>query len=315
MRDIIINNQRVAPGEEVQIDIRIARLPSHTWIDLPVFVYRSKIDGPSLLLTAGIHGDEINGIEIVRRLITRKMISPERGTVIAIPLVNVYGFINNSRNLPDGKDLNRCFPGGNVGSLAKQIAHIIMSDIMPNIDYGVDFHTGGSRISNYPQIRALLNNEKNLELAKAFGAPYILNSNLIDRSFRKAAAQVGKAILVFEGGESLRIDQFSIQEGMNGVLRLMQHLKIKKSYYKKQKSTILRERSWTRAKMSGIFNAKVDYGEKVNKNEVIAVLTDPYGNLRLPVKSPIDGFVIGINNMPVVNAGDALFHIGKEIAG
>lgn len=315
MRDIIINNQRVAPGEEVQIDIRIARLPSHTWIDLPVFVYRSKIEGPSLLLTAGIHGDEINGIEIVRKLITRKMISPDRGTVIAIPLVNVYGFINSSRNLPDGKDLNRCFPGGNVGSLAKQIAHIIMSDIMPNIDYGVDFHTGGSRISNYPQIRALLNNEKNLELAKAFGAPYILNSNLIDRSFRKAAAQVGKTILVFEGGESLRIDQFAIQEGMNGVLRLMQHLKIKKSFYKKQKSTILRERSWTRAKMSGIFNAKVDYGEKVNKNQVIAVLTDPYGNLRLPVKSPIEGFVIGINNMPVVNAGDALFHIGKEIAG
>lgn len=315
MRDIIINNQRVAPGEEVQIDIRIARLPSHTWIDLPVFVYRSKIDGPSLLLTAGIHGDEINGIEIVRKLITRKMISPDRGTVIAIPLVNVYGFINNSRNLPDGKDLNRCFPGGNVGSLAKQIAHIIMSDIMPNIDYGVDFHTGGSRISNYPQIRALLNNETNLELAKAFGAPYILNSNLIDRSFRKAAAQVGKTILVFEGGESLRIDQYAIQEGMNGVLRLMQHLKIKRSFYKKQRSTILRERSWTRAKMSGIFNAKVDYGEKVNKNQVIAVLTDPYGNLRLPVKSPIEGFVIGINNMPVVNAGDALFHIGKEIAG
>lgn len=315
MREIIINKQKIAPGEEVQIDIRIARLPSHTWIELPVFVYRSKIAGPSLLLTAGIHGDEINGIEIVRRLISRRMISPDRGTVIAIPLVNVYGFINNSRNLPDGKDLNRCFPGGNVGSLAKQIAHIIMSEIMPNIDYGVDFHTGGSRISNYPQIRALLNNEKNLELAKAFGAPYVINSNLIDKSFRKAAAQVGKPILVYEGGESLRIDQNAIQEGMNGVLRLMQHLKIKKSYIKKQKSTILRERSWTRAKMSGIFNSKVEYGDQVNKNQVIAVLTDPYGNLRLPVKSPINGFVIGINNMPVVNAGDALFHIGKEIAG
>src|SRR5690606_31729397 len=136
------------------------------------------IDGPSLLLTAGIHGDEINGIEIVRKLITRKMISPDRGTVIAIPLVNVYGFINNSRNLPDGKDLNRCFPGGNDGSLARKIAHIIMEEILPNIDYGVDFHTGGSRISNYPQIRALLSNETNLELAKAFGAPYIINSTL-----------------------------------------------------------------------------------------------------------------------------------------
>ena len=315
MRDLIINNQRIGAGEEVQIDIRIARLPSHTWIDLPVFVYRSKNEGPSLLLTAGIHGDEINGIEVVRRMITRKMLTPDSGTIIAIPLVNVYGFINNSRNLPDGKDLNRCFPGGTSGSLAKQIAHILMSEIIPNIDYGLDFHTGGSRISNYPQIRAFLDNEKNLELAKAFGAPYIINSNLIDKSFRKAAAQVGKPVLVYEGGESLRLDQFSIQEGMNGVIRLMKHLKIKDTYLRKQKSTILRERSWTRAKMSGIFNAKVECGDKVNKNQMIAVLTDPYGNLRVPVKSPINGYVIGINNMPVVNAGDALFHIGSEIAG
>lgn len=313
MRDFIINKQRIGPGEEVRIDIRIARLPSNTWIDLPVFVFRSKVEGPTLLLTAGIHGDEINGIEIVRRLITRKMLKPETGTIIAIPLVNVYGFINNSRNLPDGKDLNRCFPGGNKGSLAKQIAHIIMSEIVPHIDYGVDFHTGGAKISNYPQVRALLNNEANLDLARSFGAPYLINSNLIDRSFRKAAAQVGKPILVYEGGESLRLDPYAIQEGVEGVIRLMDFLKIKKSYLRDQKSTVLRERSWTRAKMSGIFNAKVACGDKVNKNQLIAVITDPYGSLRIPVKSPINGFVIGINNMPVVNAGDALFHIGKEI--
>lgn len=313
MRDLIINKQRIGPGEEVRIDIRIARLPSNTWIDLPVFVFRSKVEGASLLLTAGIHGDEINGIEIVRRLITRKMLIPERGTVIAIPLVNVYGFINNSRNLPDGKDLNRCFPGGNTGSLAKQIAHIIMSEIVPHVDYGIDFHTGGAKISNYPQIRALLNNEENMELAKSFGAPYLINSNLIDKSFRKAAAHLGKQILVYEGGESLRLDPYAIQEGMDGVIRVLNFLEIKQSFLREQKSTILRERSWTRAKMSGIFNAKVNGGEKVYKNQLIAVITDPYGSLRIPVKSPINGFVIGINNMPVVNAGDALFHIGKEI--
>jgi len=313
LKELIINKRSIEPGEETQIDIKIARLPSHTWIDLPVFVFRSKVEGPSLLLTAGIHGDEINGIEIVRRLITRRMLVPETGTIIAIPLVNVYGFINNARNLPDGKDLNRCFPGGDRGSLAKKIAHILMSEIIPHIDYGVDFHTGGAKISNFPQIRALLENETNMGLARAFGAPYLINSNLIDKSFRKAAAQVGKAILVYEGGESLRLDPYAIQEGMNGVLRLMDHLGIKKSFLQPQQSVILRERSWTRAKMSGIFNAKVESGVKVNKNQLIAVITDPYGKLRIPVKSPIDGFVIGINNMPVVNAGDALFHIGKEI--
>jgi uncharacterized protein len=310
LKEIIINGVNIKPGQKIQIDISIARLPSHTLIDLPVFVYRSKKEGPSLLLTAGIHGDEINGIEVVRRLIAGKMIYPERGTVIAIPLVNVYGFIHNSRNLPDGKDLNRCFPGGPTGSLARQIAHIIMEQIIPNIDYGVDFHTGGSRITNYPQVRAILNEEVNKELALAFGSPYVINSEMIDKSFRKEAFKMGKNILVYEGGESLRLDEFAIKNGMDGVCRLMGHLGMKSQKYEQSNTIVLQSDTWTRARISGIFNAHVNYGDAVNKNQVLATISDPYGKTQVMVKSPYSGYVIGLNNMPVINAGDALFHLG-----
>lgn len=280
---------------------------------MPVFVYRAKEEGPSLLLCAGIHGDEINGIEVVRRMISRNQISPDRGVVIAIPLVNIYGFINNSRTLPGGRDLNRSFPGGTSGSLARKIAHIMMKEVVPNIDCGVDFHTGGNRIANYPQIRAVLNEPENKELSLAFGAPLTINSNLIDRSFRKAAFQKGKHIIVYEGGESLRMDRFAVEEGINGVNRLMKHLGMKNNGLEHRKTRILGERAWSRAKISGILSSKVDNGEEVKRNQVLAVITDPYGKMRIPVKSPVNGCIIGQNNMPVVNAGDALFHIGVDM--
>ncbi|MDQ3536316.1 MAG: succinylglutamate desuccinylase/aspartoacylase family protein [Bacteroidota bacterium] len=313
IKEIVINGVNILPGQKIKVDIGIARLPSHTLIDLPVYVFRSKKPGPVLLLTAGIHGDEINGIEIVRRLILGKKLMPEAGTIIAIPLVNVYGFIHNSRSLPDGKDLNRCFPGGEGGSLARRIAHIIMTEIVPYIDYGIDFHTGGSRIYNFPQIRSVLNESLNVELSKAFGAKYIINSGFIDKSFRKEAYKMGKCILVFEGGESLRIDEFSIKEGMDGVCRIMKHLKMKDVNVKHQDSIILRESAWVRARISGIFNSFVECGGPMKKGKEIASLSDPFGETKVNIKGHVNGFVIGIKNMPVVSAGDALFHVGQVI--
>jgi hypothetical protein len=310
MADPKINGITIYPGQSVQIDIPISRLPSHTLIDLPVFVFRGKTDGPTLLLTAGIHGDEVNGIEVIRRLLAEKALMPDKGMVIAIPLVNVYGFIYNSRNLPDGKDLNRCFPGSADGSLAYRLAYILMNEIIPHIDYGIDFHTGGSRISNYPQIRCTLENNLNKELAAAFGPPYIVNSDLIDKSFRKEASKKGKTILVFEGGESLRLDEFAIFHGKMGVRRLMQYLEMKDYREKLQIPVVLQNATWLRAKSSGIFNAFVEYGSKVTQNQPVASITDPFGQSQDVMKSPSDGYVIGLNNMPVVNAGDALIHLG-----
>ena len=304
---------RVGKGHHRRIDIRIARLPSHTLIDMPVFVYKGKQPGPNLLLTAGIHGDEINGVMILRKLITEKSLQPDKGTVIAIPLVNVYGFLQASRAMPDGKDLNRSFPGATTGSLANQIAYILMHEIIPFIDIGVDFHTGGSRISNYPQIRCVIENARNLELAHYFAPPFILNSNLIDKSFRKEAFKAGKTILVYEGGESLRLDELSIQEGMEGVKRLMHHLGMKnyEQALPEKPGAVLRKTSWLRAKVSGLFDANIQYGEKIRKGQIIAHITDPYGRMKTAIKSPKEGYVVGLNNMPIVNAGDALVHIGN----
>jgi uncharacterized protein len=310
LRNIVINGIKVLPGQEINIDISISRLPSHTLIDLPVFVFRGKKEGPSLLLTAGIHGDEINGIEIIRRLLEKKVLMPEAGTVIAIPLVNIYGFIHTSRSLPDGKDLNRCFPGSRSGSLANQLAYIIMKEIIPNVDCGVDFHTGGSKITNFPHIRCMLSHPYNIELASMFGSPYIMNSDLIDKSFRKEAFKRGKTILVYEGGESLRLDERAITEGMKGVIRLMNNLGMTSRDVEHQISVVLSTSNWLRAKVSGIFNSYIDYGQEIAKNQTIGVITDPYGKSKALIRSITRGYVIGLNNMPVVNAGDALYHIG-----
>src|SRR5690606_16993843 len=221
---IKINGVSIDRGEKVLTRLVISKLPSGTVIDIPVYVFRSVNDGPVLLLMAGMHGDEVNGTEIIRRMITRKMLYPLKGTIIAVPILNIYGFLNFSRDVPDGKDVNRSFPGNKDGSLASRVAHRFMKEVMPYIDYGVDFHTGGSSRGNYPQIRCVLADPKNQELAEAFAAPFTLNASHRQGSLRKEAAKLGKHILVYETGESLRFDERGIATGIEGTLRLMHHL-------------------------------------------------------------------------------------------
>lgn len=310
---ITINKKKIGLGEQAEIFLNIARLPTYTNIDLPVHVYRAKEDGPVLLLTGGLHGDEINGIEIIRRLISREKILPDRGTVIAIPLVNVYGFIQNVRGLPDGKDINRSFPGSKNGSLAKLLAYTLMNEIIPQIDYGIDFHTGGSARANYPQIRCTLNIPKNKELAEAFAPPIIINSSLINKSFRKAAKKKGKHILVYESGESLRYDESGIEEGMDGTLRVMKHLDMIDSAPEPNKYEIFQKTTWVRAKYAGLFSSKVELGDPVKKRQVLGHINDPFGQEWFKSISPQNGRVIGINNTPVVHKGDAIIHLAYNL--
>lgn len=305
---ISINKQKIGLGEQRIINLNIARLPTYTSIDLPVLVYRAPVDGPVLLLTGGLHGDEINGIEIVRRMIERELVVPDKGTVIAIPIVNIYGFIQNSRGLPDGKDINRSFPGAKGGSLAKLLAHTLMKEIIPEIDYGIDFHTGGSARSNYPQIRCSFKIKKAKELAKAFGAPVMMHSSLISKSFRSAAHKKGKEILVYETGESLRYDEFGIEEGINGAKRLMKYLGMISEAPEPNNSKVFNNSTWIRTKNAGLFIPKADLGEELNKRQVLGLIKDPYGELNSRVIAPHDGMIIGLNNCPVVNKGDALLH-------
>jgi len=314
MRELSINGVRVRPGQSVNIEIPIAKLPSHTLIDLPIFIRRAQEEGPVVLISGGIHGDEINGIVTARRLLEEmdQGWSLLRGTLIFIPLMNIYGFLSTSRTFPDGRDLNRSFPGSKKGSLASRIAFFINEEIIPQIDYGIDFHTGGRMLSNHPQVRVDFKDKVGLDLAKSFGTHFIVNSKHIEKSFRKTAFKARKHILVYEGGESMRVDDFAIEEGVQGTKRLLHSLGMLSNSTKAIESTILKESNWVRAKASGIFNSSVKLGESVKKGQIMAEISDPYGQVKIDVKSPTNGHVIGINNLPVINVGDALIHIGKE---
>jgi len=309
---ISINGKSIPPGKSTQINLNVAKLPTHTMIDLPVYIFRGKQDGPKFLITAGLHGDELNGVETIRRLIVNNLIKPRAGTVVAVPIINVYGFLNNSRYLPDGRDLNRSFPGTNSGSLASRIAYTVMNKIVPMVDFGVDFHTGGAN-SNYPQLRCSFDVPENMKLARAFSPPFIINSKLRDYSFRKAAHKAGKNILVYEGGESLRFDENAINEGMNGIVRLMSTLKMTDHKQPEPNDTkMITHTTWIRARSSGLYRVFVECGSTVKRNQVIASITDPFGEAEYKIKSRSSGYVVGLRSLPIVNRGDALINIGIQ---
>ncbi|MDZ4715899.1 MAG: succinylglutamate desuccinylase/aspartoacylase family protein [Cytophagales bacterium] len=313
MKEVVIAGHTIRPGEFKEININIARLPSRTMIDTPIYVYRALEDGPTLALTAGMHGDEINGMEIVRRLIDAGHNKVRRGTTVCMPIINVYGFLNYSREVPDGKDVNRSFPGSRAGSLASRVAWHMTHDILPNIDVGVDFHTGGAMRTNYPQVRCVMQEPRNVELAHAFQAPFTIDSPFRPRSLRQAGAKKGKNIIVYEGGESLRMDFHSIEEGMNGTLRLMKFLNmIDWAPESNVQSKIIWNSSWIRARTAGIFHPHILAGDFIQKNQLVGSITDPFGEFKEQIKSQVKGYVVGLNNNPVVNAGDALLHVGMD---
>lgn len=313
-QSMIIAGVTIAPGEEKQIEVSISRLPTRTPIEIPIIVNRSKDPGPTLLLMGGMHGDEINGVEIVRRIIVNKYHKPDKGTVICIPILNIYGFLNFSRQVPDGKDVNRVFPGSKSGSLASQIAYHIRTEILPLIDFGLDFHTGGARINNYPQVRGQMDILSNLELANAFGAKYIINSPLREKSFRRQAGKLDKTVLIYEAGESLRLRKNAIDEGINGALRVMKHLGMRTDApAQSHKSIHIKGSSWIRSSSAGLYHALVRPGDKVEKGTKVGLITGPFGDFEKTIKSNVTGHIIAVNNIPVVNRGDALMHIGVEV--
>lgn len=313
MKDLVIAGQSIRPGEFKEIVINIARLPSRTQIDTPIYVYRAPEDGPTLALTAGMHGDEINGMEIVRRIIDAGHRKVLRGTTVCMPIINVYGFLNYSRDVPDGKDVNRSFPGSRNGSLASRVAYHMTHSIIPFIDVGVDFHTGGAMRTNFPQVRCVMQDARNVELADAFHAPFTLDAPFRPHSLRQTAAKHGKNIIVYEGGESLRMDPHAIEEGVNGTLRLMKHLNMIDWAPEPSVATkIIWNTSWIRARTAGIFHPQVQAGDLIHKHQWIGDITDPFGESREQIKSSATGYVVGLNNNPVVNAGDALMHVGMD---
>ncbi len=311
--------QTISRGKSYQLNLDIAKLHTRTRIQVPIIVERGKKDGPVLLITGGIHGNEINGIEIVRQIISKKFNIPENGTIICIPVVNVFGFLNQERQFPDGRDLNRVFPGSPRGSLASRFAYHIIKEIAPIVDYCIDFHTGGDSRFNVPQIRINQEDEESLMLAREFRAPFIIGSARRDKSFREAMHKLKKKILLFEGGKSNHIDTKVTQTGLSGAMRVIQKLGMRN--FKEdlalfetavEEPVLINDSKWIRANYSGMFHPKPILGKKVKKGNVIGSISDPFGYFERNIKASHTGYVICINESPIVNQGDAVFHISQE---
>lgn len=315
-KTIIIGGETVEPGENKLLKIKIDRLPTGTLIDIPVYVHNSKKPGPTILVQAGLHGDEINGIEIVRRMLAEKQFDVESGAVIAVPILNIFGFIHFSRDVPDGKDVNRSFPGTKSGSMANRIAYFYLNEILHQIDYGIDLHTGGGQRNNFPQIRYTEADKKSAELAEVFNAPISFASKLIKGSFRNAAFKMDKPTVVFEAGESMRFDDYAIKEGMQGILNVLKHFKmipdIDTPYAERRKTVYLSGRRWLRAPTAGMFIPKIINGSECKKGQVLGIVTDTFAKRKKTIKAPFDGLIFCVNHQAVVNQGDALFHVGTS---
>jgi predicted deacylase len=313
LEPIFIGQAAIGPGENRVVQMPLGSFPSGALVEVPIHVSRSQFSGPTVLLMAGLHGDEINGVEILRRVLESGINVPNIGSTITIPLLNAFGFIHSTRDAVQSKDVNRSFPGNANGSMASRMAHLINRSILPLIDVGIDLHTGGASRYNYPQIRAELNRWNNLELAMAFAAPFSIQAPLRPGSLRQAAKQLKKSILVYEGGESQRFDETSISEGYQGIHRFLSHLGMANKPPIQQKNLhILKSMSWIRSPMSGLFQSFVEAGQWIHKKQTLGVVTDIHGMTRQLIVAKKEGFIVGLNCNPVVHLGDALVNLGTE---
>jgi len=308
-----ILGEQIALGESRTIDFNIAKLYTTTKIEVPIIIERATVPGPTVLITAAIHGDEINGVEIVRQLISRKINKPKRGTIICIPILNIFGFLSTERYFPDGRDLNRSFPGTKRGSLASRVAYHFTNQILPHADYCLDFHTGGASRFNAAQIRVTPNDTRMLELAKVFNAPFTVLSNNLKKSYRATCYKVGTPIILFEGGKSLENNKQIVSYGVRGTKRFLNYLEMLDSKFKVTKplsnTVVIEKTKWIRAQRSGLIHAKVNCNNLVEKGEVLAIITDPYGKMGYKVIAPNEGYILNVNQSPIVHQGDAIFHI------
>jgi len=310
--DFEIQGVRVKPGERAVVGVPLPGLYTETTVNMPVHVVHGRRDGPALFVSAAVHGDEINGVEIIRRLILQPQLKKLRGTLLVVPIVNVFGFHNQSRYLPDRRDLNRSFPGREEGSLAARLAHIFLTEVVMRADFGIDLHTAAIHRDNLPQIRADMSLEVLGPLAKVFAAPVLIHSAPPVGSLRASAASGQVPIVVYEAGEALRFDEVSIRIGLRGVINVMRELGMLTLKRKPPKQTVvLRSTAWVRAPSSGIARMLAKLGDVVSKGDVLANVGDAGGNGEEHILAPFEGVIIGRANLPLVYEGEAVFHIGR----
>nr|WP_211200991.1 succinylglutamate desuccinylase/aspartoacylase family protein [Pseudoalteromonas sp. JC3] len=302
---------RVGVAERQTVQLEVAKLYTHTPMTIPIEVVNGAEAGPVLLVCAAIHGDELNGVEVVRQLLSTVDAATLRGTLIAVPIVNIFGFIHKSRYLPDRRDLNRCFPGSEQGSLGARMASMFFDLVVKKCTHIIDLHTGAIHRSNLPQIRGDLSCEMTKEMAMAFGTPVAIDARLRNGSLRSEAAGLDIPVITYEAGEALRFDSLAIAAGLQGVENVMRKLRMLRGRRRKQRhdAVIAAATSWVRADVDGIVRAQVNLGERVSKGQILAYIDSPLGQSEEAVIAPRSGIVIGQQMLPLVNEGDAVFHL------
>lgn len=307
-----IGQVRVRPGSRKDVELPVTRLVTGGDVSLPVQVVHGKYDGPTIWVSAAIHGEEVMGVEVVRRLLATLNPKNLHGTLVAVPVVNVLGFMTGDRYLPDRRDLNRAFPGSPRGSLASRIAHLFMQEVVAKCTLGIDLHTAADRRANLPQLRGDLDDPQTYELAKVFGAPIMLHAKLRDGSLRQAATEAGAMVLLYESGEAMRFDEVSIRTGVAGIRRVMKRLgMIEEDEDLAPLSLESRESNWIRARGTGIFQLECELGDMVEAGRRLGRTSDTFGRGGRVVRADRDGIVIGLTRAPIVNAGDGLVHVAQ----
>lgn len=314
MRPFDIGGSAVPPGERATINLEVSTLANATRMNLPVHVVHGREKGPTFFLSGVVHGDEIQGLEIIRRVLAHEALNAMAGTLLAVPIVNAFGFLNHSRYMPDRRDLNRSFPGSDQGSLASLLADLFFREVVCRAQYGIDLHTAALHRSNLPQVRLAPGNAELMRLAEAFAAPVILTSKLREGSLRQCAEERGVKVLLYEGGEALRFDEAAITAGVAGALRVMKAVGMlaeAPAVSPHHKAVRSNSSTWVRAPEGGILHSVRVVGDKVGLKEPIGIISDPMGTVMVPVFAEDDGIIIGRTNLPIVNRGDALFHLAR----
>ncbi len=308
---ITIGGETVEPGRSRRFALPFARLPTGTWESIPVAIVNGRRDGPTVLISSAIHGDEINGVEVCRKVLKR--LDPRRfsGAVIVVPVVNVFGFLNNDRYLPDRRDLNRSFPGSKRGSLAARLAHLFMTEIVDRADVLIDLHTAAGARVNIPQVRADLDDPETRRLAEEFGSPFVIHARIRDGSLRQAATERGKRVLVYEAGQVQRFEEDPVETGITGVLRVLQALGT--GSWDLPHATVpieVRKTTWVRAARSGIADlSHADLGMQVETGQRLGSIGDALGGRPTMIKAAASGYIIAKTLNPLVSQGDALVHL------
>ena len=309
-----IGGLRVQRGERIQFDLPMAQLYTHAPLDLTVEVYHGRWAGVVLLICAAIHGDELNGVEIIRRLRALKELDRLRGTLVLVPVVNLFGFLNQSRYLPDRRDLNRSFPGREGGSIASRMAGRFFNDVVMRCSHVIDLHTAAIHRDNLPQIRGALDHPGVEEMARGFSIPVIVNAGLIENSLRAEAGKRDIPVITYEAGEALRLDEKSIVTGVRGivnVMRVLDMLPARRSRVARAEPSVARSTTWFRAPADGVFRPTTSLGTHVAKGDAIGVIASPFSSEDVVLTSPTEGIVICVNKLPLVHEGEALFHIAR----